>query len=300
MRLALAIFALAVSYAQSPAKPAIAQEADEIEWICPMDRDIRSNAPGFCPRCGMKLVPGIPESREYRIEIIPTPRVLKPGVDVTLDFKILDPETGKLVHDFEIVHDRLFHLFVVSQDTTVFMHEHPEKLADGSFRFHLQFPKAAVYRILCDFYPTSATPQLITHTLIVPGPGFTMTPAKLMPSIETQHAANLEAELVMEPPQPIAGAKTILFFRLNPNDGIEQYLSAWGHMMAASWDLIDMIHTHPIYVTDPTPTGEEIAYKQIQFNVIFPREGVYRLWVQFQRKGVVNTVAFNVPVSALK
>lgn len=265
-----------------------------------MDKDIRSNAPGLCPRCGMKLVLGIPESREYRVEIATTPRVLKPGVDVQLDFRVLDPDTGKLVRDFEIVHDRLFHLFVVSQDTAFFMHEHPEQLADGSYRFRMKFPKAAVYRLLCDFYPKSATPQLISNTLIVPGPGFTMATSKLTSNIEPQRSANLEAELVMEPPQPIAGAKTLLFFRLRPNDGIEQYLSAWGHMMAASWDLIDMIHTHPIYVTDPAPSGEEIAYKQIQFNVVFPREGIYRLWVQFQQKGIVNTVTFNIPVSNLK
>ena len=43
----------------------------------------------------------------------------------------------------------------------------------------------------------------------------------------------------------------------------------------------------------------EGGYKQIQFNMIFPRAGIYRVWVQFQRKGVVNTVAFNIPVKNL-
>ena len=38
-------------------------------------------------------------------------------------------------------------------------------------------------------------------------------------------------------------------------------------------------------------------YKQMQFDVTFPRPGVHRVWVQFQRKGVVNTAAFNIPVS---
>jgi len=36
------------------------------------------------------------------------------------------------------------------------------------------------------------------------------------------------------------------------------------------------------------------------FNVIFPRARTYRVWVQFQRKGVLNTVAFNIPVTELK
>ena len=66
--------------------------------------------------------------------------------------------------------------------------------------------------------------------------------------------------------------------------------------LAASSDLIDMIHTHPFLVTDPTGAD----YKQIQFNLIFPREGIYRVWVQFQRQGVVNTAVFDVPVAELK
>jgi len=30
------------------------------------------------------------------------------------------------------------------------------------------------------------------------------------------------------------------------------------------------------------------------------RKRMYRLWIQFQRKGVVNTVVFIIPVSALQ
>lgn len=275
--------------------PPPASDQDE-EWVCPMDKDIRSKTPGVCPRCGMKLVRGIAEAIEYPVRITTTPHRLAAGQDVQLDFRIADPKTGKTVRNFEIVHDKLFHLFIVSQDETVFMHEHPVQMPDGTFRFRTRFPKPAAYRVLCDFYPASGTPQLISSTLIVPGEGFKLSIPELEPALDVQKSANLTAELVTEPQQPIAGALTLLFFKLKPDDGIEPYLSAWGHMMAASWDLIDMIHTHPLYVTDP----DNGAYKQIQFNVIFPRAGVYRLWVQFQRKGVVNTVVFNVPVSELK
>ena len=50
------------------------------------------------------------------------------------------------------------------------------------------------------------------------------------------------------------------------------------------------------YVSDP----EDGKYKQIQINMIFPRPGIYRFWIQFQRKGIVNTAAFNIPVHELK
>ena len=48
-----------------------------------------------------------------------------------------------------------------------------------------------------------------------------------------------------------------------------------------------MIHTHP-FIAD----GREV----MQFNLVFPRARVYRVWVQFQRNGVVNTAHFDVPV----
>jgi len=59
--------------------------------------------------------------------------------------------------------------------------------------------------------------------------------------------------------------------------------------LVASADLIDLLHTHPFLVTGGV----------IQFNVIFPRDGLYRVWTQFQRSGVVNTVVFTIPVKAL-
>jgi hypothetical protein len=30
--------------------------------------------------------------------------------------------------------------------------------------------------------------------------------------------------------------------------------------------------------------------------VVFPRPGVYRVWVQFQSDGIINTARFDVPV----
>ena len=241
------------------------------------------------------MVPGIPELREYPVTVTTTPRALKPAEKTHLTFHVSDPETHKPVRDFEIVHEKLYHLFVISQDLKFFVHEHPSPQPDGSFQIDLSLPKAGFYRVLNDFYPAQGTPQLISRALFVPGPDFKMEVAKLSPDVSPQHSENLGVELVTEPRDPIAGLQTLLFFRLTPKDGIEPYLGAMAHMMAASSDLIDMIHDHPIQVLD----SDSAPYKQIQFNVVFPRPGIYRVWVQFQRKGVVNTVAFNVPVTEL-
>jgi hypothetical protein len=260
-----------------------------------MDPEVRSAVPGKCPRCGMTLRLGIPEPVEYPMQLKMVPAVPHAGAPVELFFKIRDPKTGAQVNKFEIVHERLFHLFVVSQDLQYFIHEHPVMLPDATFRYEARLPKPGLYRLLGDFYPSAGTPQLIAKTIIVPGGNRSgddlFYSAKLEPDLAAKHTENMDVELVMDPPQPIVGMKTLLFFHVKPAEGLEQYIGAWAHMLAASDDLIDLIHTHP-FLADGGP--------QIQFNMIFPRARTYRVWVQFQRKGVINTAVFTVPVSELK
>lgn len=254
-----------------------------------MDPEIRSTTPGACSRCGMKLVLGIPDGTEYLLDLTTKPKVIRPGEKVELAFRVTDPRSSKPVTQFEIVHEKLFHLFIVSQDLQYFVHDHPRFETDGTFRFVATFPKPGMYRILGDMYPFGGTPQLIAKTIFAGEPSL-HTP-DLQPQLGPSHCSNLDVELVMEPTQPISGMKTLLFFNLKPGNGLEKYLGAWGHMLAASEDLIDLIHSHP-FLADGGP--------QVQFNMIFPRATNYKLWVQFQRKGVVNTATFTLPVSELK
>ena len=137
-----------------------------------MDADVRSNVPGKCPRCGMTLVEGIMDVTEYPETLTMEPKVAKPGEDTRITFlNIVDPEKFQPVRNFGIVHEKLFHLFVVSQDLKFFLHTHPERAGDEDFHLNVRFPRPGMYRILSDFYPVGATPQLITNTVMVPGTG---------------------------------------------------------------------------------------------------------------------------------
>jgi len=262
--------------------------SDEI-YACPMDPDVRGHDPGTCPRCGMKLVAGIPDPVEYTMDLNVTPPAPKPLQPLRLSFLIRDPWKERPVTKFQLVHEKLFHMFVVSQDLKFFVHDHPVFEKDGVFHYDLALPTPGMYRILGDFYPDGATPQLIAKTVLVAGKA--PAPITLTRDYSTKDAGNMQVELVTDPPQPIAHTKTMMFFKVKPGDGLEKYLGAWGHMLAASDDLIDLIHTHP-FLADGGP--------EIQFNMIFPRARTYRVWVQFQRQGVVNTAYFDVPVEELK
>jgi heavy metal-binding protein len=265
-----------------------------LDWYCPMDRDVRSDKPGVCSRCGMKLAFGVQEEIEFPMDVTFKPAVFRAGEKVQIHFHMADPVTRKTVNHYEIVHEKLFHMFLVSQDLQYFVHDHPVLQPDGTFIYEETFPKPGMYRILGDFYPSGGTPQLVPKTLVVPGaPGqdVPLAPATPKPALGVNHCENLDVELTMDPPTPIVGLKTLLFFKLSPADGLEKYIGAWAHMLAASDDLIDLIHDHP-FIADGGP--------QLQFNIIFPRAHTYKMWVQFQRKGIVNTAAFTVPVSELK
>ena len=252
-----------------------------------MDPDYRSDQPGVCPRCGMKLVLGVPDRVEYPLEISQSPELLKPGQDATLTLRAIDPRTDANVRHFEIVHEKLLHLFVVSENLDYFAHIHPTLQPDGSFRQNVCLPYGGMYRLLADFYPSGSVPQLAVGTIFVAG---NSSPPHLGASLTPSKAANLTASLRLDPVQPLAGLQTKLIFSLDPATGLQPYLGTWAHMLAASEDLIDLIHVHP-FLADGGPT--------MQFNVIFPRTGFYRVWTQFQRENTVNTTVFTIPVKAL-
>jgi hypothetical protein len=146
-----------------------------------------------------------------------------------------------------------------------------------------------MYAVLGDFYPDGATPQLLSKAVIVPGEP--PPPISLTRDYAPKDTENMKVEFETDPPTPIAGMKTLLHFKISPADGFEKYLGAWGHMLVASDDLVDLMHTHP-FIADGGP--------KLQFNVVFERARTYRVWVQFQRNGVVNTAHFDVPVEELK
>jgi hypothetical protein len=67
-----------------------------------------------------------------------------------------------------------------------------------------------------------------------------------------------------------------------PVQDLEPYLGAMGHLVVVSANGKDYVHAHPL--------TESSADGKVEFNVHFPRPGIYKLWGQFQRSGRVYTV----------
>src|SRR5580692_1341091 len=269
---AVALFCLLNARAPDPRVRAAIEASRHIHQIqdgldgsfyCPMDPDVRSIRPGACPRCGMTLVEGVPDIVEYPLDLTMEPPLPRAAELTRLTFGLTDPGTLRPVRNFEVVHEKLYHVFLVSQDLSFFLHTHPERQPDEDFHLDVRFPRPGMYRVLSDFYPSSGTPQLITSTLMVPGSGFSLETASIHADMSPKQTENSRVELVVVPERAVAGQSVALFFRITPGQGLEPYLGAWGHMLAASSDLIDMVHHHPL----SAPDARGNSSKDLQFNV---------------------------------
>lgn len=280
------------------------------EYTCTMHPDVRTSAPGTCPKCGMTLVPVTPAvSEEFDLKFECSPKAPKPNEKIQLHFTVFNPRTHQQVKDFYVTHEKLFHLFVVSQDMAEFQHIHPKMESDGSFTIETVLPKPGNYKVYSDVYPNDGAPQVIQRNLTTAG--FTTdlvasTPHLVPDSSLTKTLDGMKIELKLEPSEPIAGQPVALKYHLTdakteqPVRDLVPYLGAWGHTLILSEDQSDYVHSHPEEVVPETADKSKArGGPDATFNAFLPRPGKYRIWTQFQRGDVLTTVSFTIKAERL-
>ena len=268
-------------------------DAPDAYW-CPMHPDVRSSAPGTCPICRMSLVPiPAPAIGEYRMDLAPA---AAPGGGLSkLRITLREPDTDRRVAGLATVHERLLHLFIIDRSLQFFRHVHPEQIGDGTFELREFIPPGA-YVVIADFLPQGAASQMVERAIVTPGykgPVFPAAP-DLSREVTRERVAD-GVRVQLESRDLKAGREGVLRFTLSdaasgaPVTDLEPFLGAPGHMLIVNPDLTEADHVHP---DEPTARGPSIT-----FQPMFPAGGFYKLWVQFQRKGVVTTVPFVVSVA---
>ena len=268
-------------------------DAPDAFW-CPMHPDIRSAIAGKCPLCRMELVP-IPPPRvgEYRMDVAVTAAAGGRGASkLRLTFR--DPATDRPVSSFATIHERLLHLFIIDRRLEYFRHVHPEQVSDGVFELRENIPPGH-FMVIADFLPLSGRPQMLQRAIITPGSRGTSFPAppNLTPDASSEkidHGVRVRLEATTLK----AGKEGTLRFTLTdasnntPVSDLEPFLGAPGHVLLVSADLTDSNHVHP---EEPATRGPVIT-----FQPLMPAPGLYKLWLQFQRGGVVSTVPYVIDV----
>jgi Cu/Ag efflux protein CusF len=139
-------------------------------YTCSMHLNYRSNKSGKCPRCGMALIPTTPEiEEEFDLEMKASPRTPRPGQPLTLRFAVFNPRTGAKVKEFGLMHGKLFHLFLVSQDLSDFQHIHSRQLSDGGFVIKTSLKRPGLYKVYTDIYPLEGAPQFLQTNISAAG-----------------------------------------------------------------------------------------------------------------------------------
>ena len=307
----LVVPSLSVAVRQAPTPE------DAIVWVCPMHGDYTVDVAGKCPRCGMDLVRAAPfDVRDYRLDFRTVPAVVKPGQKATLLFTIAHPASGEIIQKFETVHERQFHLFVISQDMEYFQHIHPEERPDGTWTIDVTLPKRGSYKVLCDFFPRGGASQFIARPLVTAGyvGDLAADSARLVPdAILTKTVDDMTATVSYDPPTFVAGLYGHLTVHLSdkvsgrPITDLQTYLGAFGHTLIMSEDMVEYVHSHPLdilampdddtgfprFLISPGADLETLrGGPDVTFEGLMPKPGRYRAWTQFRRNNKVYTFAF--------
>jgi Heavy metal binding domain len=294
---------------------------EETAWVCPMHPDYTMDIAGACPRCGMNLVRAQPfDVRDYQLDFHTTPEVVKPGQKARLTFKMFHPGTGEQIKKFETVHEKQFHLFVISQDMEYFQHIHPEQQPDGTWTIDATLPKPGYYKVLSDFMPSGGAPQFLARPLVTAGYSGDLAgeSAHLVPdAISKKTADDITATVSYDPPVCRVGLYCHMNYFLTdsatgrPISDLQTYLGAFGHTLIMSEDMVDYVHSHPLDIlAQPDddggppvfliPPGADLEKlrggPEVTFEGLMPKPGHFRAWTQFRRNDKIHTFAFTFNV----
>jgi hypothetical protein len=287
-RAAVIVFVLAAAVV------AAAQRA----YVCPMHPAVRGRQGDTCPICRMALVPAGPaDSRPFGLDVAITPAAIRPQQPAHVRFLVRDPETRKPVHDFAVVHERVFHLFVVSRDLDYFAHVHPALRRSGALEVDVTVPRAGAYQLIADFVPLDGAPQLVQTSFATAGYASRVSE---VPELAGDRADKIldRVRVSLTMPDAVAGREQLITFDLAdaatgaPIADLEPFLGATGHLLLVSNDLEAVAHSHPVAGLSSGQSGPTVVFQHL-----FPRAGMYRMWAQFQRHGKVLTASFTVPVA---
>lgn len=212
------------------------------------------------------------EPREARSEEPTTLRLMIHGAD------------GRMVKDFEPVHEAKVHLIIVREGLDQFAHIHPAIDAAGNLSAEFRFPVGGKYRLFADFKAQGQSQSVAVGELQVAGPS---APApRLTPNVPGRVRGE-ELDAKIEIANAKAGNPVGISFALRdaedqPIRDLQPYLGAMGHLVVVSADGNEYVHAHP---------GEEQAEAgRVGFEARFGKPGIYKGWGQFRRGGRIHTL----------
>ncbi|MBD2438880.1 hypothetical protein [Nostoc sp. FACHB-110] len=226
--------------------------------------------------------------------LVITPKKLVVNQPIDLVINIQD-STGKTIDKFDTFQEKLMHLIIVREDLATFDHIHPDYQGNGSFKINPNFSSSGNYYLFSDYQPAG---QKETVSLMqVKIPGAIPLPKNLEKFEKNKVISNVKVNFNLPDKNIRAGQEVSLKFAIQDAENnqsikdLKPYLGERGHLViiksSSPLTIADYIHAHAI---KNSPDG------QIEFLTHFPQPGTYKLWMQFNRNGKINTADFWVNV----
>lgn len=232
-----------------------------------------------------------PTPKPFTLSVKTDPARPVAGRPVKMTILVHSRATGKPVTDFDIVHEQKMHLILVRDDLGAFFHEHPDLHADGRFTYTFTFPTGGNWRVFGDVAPQGAGSQITMAPLVVDGP---KQPRAALAPVARPVVKDSGMVLSMKP-MTLTARKTLpVMFTLNEDSGkpvtdLQPWLGAMAHLILIEQDAATFVHSHP---DEADPRNGRNG--TLTFLSRFPKPGIYKGWVQFQRGGTIHTMPFVV------
>jgi len=106
------------------------------------------------------------DQQSYSVSLRYNPIIPIAGQPTLITIDITEKQTGERVKEFDILHEKLMHVIIVSEDLSHFSHIHPVfDIKDGIFSVNYVFPENGIYKIWVDLKPQNKNQMLVTFKL---------------------------------------------------------------------------------------------------------------------------------------
>ncbi len=248
---------------------------------------------------------------EIAVRIETDPAEIIAGTPVLIAVHLEDkkgrPVRGMLVH-----HERVLHAVIIGSDLRTFAHIHPEDLGPitgeilnkATFPLRFTFPKSGAYLLGIDF---ATQDGLYSKTAMLNVSGQPKMGAPSMYALRQKDFGAYHMTLDLPPTRIHAGEEAAFRFRIakrgKPVTDLGPYLGAPMHLAVVRSDLTQFIHAHGYSPGDlhmrlghREAAPSERYGPEIDADITFPTNGMYKIFCQVQHNGKVLLFDFMVKV----